>query len=78
MQYNPLTMNEYIFYTTEGYTIAPDDSYEVDNCQVLGFALGETEEEAKRNLLEQNKWIVEAGFSPCSIISRQVYPLKGA
>lgn len=33
-------MNEYIIYTTEGHTIAPNENVEVENCQVLGCATG--------------------------------------
>ena len=39
-------MNEYIIYTLEGYTIAPNESIEVENCQVLGFANGSNIDEA--------------------------------
>ncbi len=55
-------MNEYIFYTTEGQTYAPNDSIEVENCQVLGTANGSNESEAQENLLNENPWITEAGF----------------
>ena len=34
-------MNEYIFYTTEGQTLAPNVDYTIENCQVLGFAKGD-------------------------------------
>lgn len=30
-------MNEYIFYTAEGISLAPNQNVEIDNCQVLGF-----------------------------------------
>jgi len=33
-------LNEYIIYTTEGYTTAPNENLEVENCQVLGHARG--------------------------------------
>ena len=55
-------MNEYIYYTIEGYTTAPNENYEVENCQVMGIAQGESEVEARKNLIEENPWIVEAGF----------------
>ena len=57
-------INEYMFYTAEGFTTAPNEGYEVDNCQVLGRALGNSVDEAKRNLLKDSTWIVEAGFNP--------------
>lgn len=65
-------MNEYIFYTTEGYTIAPTEDYEVENCQVLGCAFGINKNEAKDNLLKENPWIVEAGFNESEFIVRQL------
>ena len=46
-------MNEYIFYTTEGYTYPPKEDMEIENCQVLGRAYGETAKEAKVNLLQR-------------------------
>lgn len=65
-------MNEYIIYTTEGYTIAPNENVEVENCQVIGFANGFNIDEAKRNLLNDNPWIAEAGFNESEFIIKQV------
>lgn len=65
-------MNEYIIYTTEGETIAPNTNVEVENCQVLGRANGMNEEEAKKNLLDENKWIANAGFSPKKFIIEKI------
>lgn len=65
-------MNEYIIYTTEGYTIAPNENVEVENCQVLGRALGNNPDEAKDNLLKDNPWIIKAGFVPTEFIIRQL------
>ena len=65
-------MNEYIIYTTEGYTIAPNENYEVENCQVLGFVYAYTEEEAKEKLIKNNPWIPEAGFNKNEFIARQI------
>ena len=65
-------MNEYIIYTTEGYTIAPNENVEVENCQVLGIAKGKDKAEAKGNLLRYNPWIIEAGFDPNEFIVRQL------
>ena len=47
-------MNEYIIYTTEGYTIAPNEDVEVENSQVLGRIYGNYQDEAKDNLLKDN------------------------
>lgn len=65
-------MNEYIFYTAEGYTDAPNESYEVENCQLLGRACGRDKSEAQKNLLEENPWIIEAGFAPGAFFVEQV------
>ena len=42
-------MNEYIFYTSEGYTQPPRCDKEVDNSQILGRAFGEDVTMAKKN-----------------------------
>ena len=65
-------MNEYIFYTTEGHTYAPNDSIEVENCQVLGTVRGSNESEAQKNLLNENPWITEAKFAPAEFLFRQI------
>ena len=65
-------MNEYIFYTTEGYTIAPNEDYGVENCQVLGCACGNNKDEARDNLMKENLWISEDGFSESEFIVRQL------
>lgn len=65
-------MNEYIFYTTEGQTIAPKEEYEVKNYQMLGVVSGKDAHEVKENLLKSNPWISEAGFSPGKFLYRQL------
>lgn len=65
-------MNEYIIYTTEGYTIAPNENVEVENCQVLGCVCGNNAAEAEDNLLKENPWIAEAGFNRSEFIVRQL------
>ena len=62
-------MKRYIFVTSEGATYAPwnvstDEAPETENCQMLGIASGENQQEAQENLLKENPWIVEAGFDP--------------
>lgn len=54
-------MNVYIFYTDEGYTIAPNGK-ELESLQVLGIECGKTEEEALANLYKNNEWIKANGF----------------
>ena len=65
-------MNEYIIFTTEGHTIAPNENVEVENCQMLGEACGNNPDEAKDNLLKENPWIAEAGFRRSEFIVRQL------
>ena len=64
--------NEYIFYTTEGHTDAPNDSIKVENFQVLGIVRGNNENEAQKKLLNENHWITEAGFDPAVFLVRQI------
>lgn len=71
-------MSEYIFYTTEGFTQDPKGD-NVENCQVIGRALGNSEEEAKNNLLKENPWIEEAhGFDKEMLIGKELAPCKNA
>ena len=65
-------MNEYIIYTTEGYTIAPNEGVEIENCQVLGCLMCEQKDDVVEQLLKENPWIVEAGFNPEKFIVKQL------
>lgn len=65
-------MNEYIFYTAEGSTIAPNENIEVENCQVLGRALGNNVEEAQENLIKDNPWIANCGYDIEKAFSKQL------
>lgn len=64
-------MNEYIIYTTEGFTQDPNGN-DIENCQLLGEACGNNPDEAKDYLLKYNPWITEAGFSRSKFIARQL------
>mgnify|MGYP000038849829 FL=1 len=64
-------MNNYIFYTDEGQTFAPNDEC-INNLQILGFEKGDTQEEALENLYKNNAWIEEYGFSRESIVCRAI------
>ena len=58
-------MKNYIFLTSEGYTFQPNSEGalpDVENLQALGFAEGKSQEEAFRNLIEDNAWIKETSF----------------
>lgn len=65
-------MNEYIIYTTEGGTTAPNESVEVENCQVLGIVNAYTTKEAIENVIAENPWIIKAGFAPDKFIVRRL------
>ena len=56
-------MNEYIIYTTDGYTSGTNTNVEVENCQVLGVIDGISGGDAIRKLFEQNGWLEAAGFT---------------
>ena len=64
-------MNEYIFYTDEGYCVAPLPHH-VENAQVLGFEKGYTKEEALEKLLENNPWIKDYSYDVNKILGCQV------
>lgn len=63
--------NNYLFYTTEGYTQSPD-MREIENCQVLGRAQGATKYIALQNLLAANPWIMEHQYSVNAIVACQI------
>lgn len=69
-------MNEYIFYTTEGATLAPNSNENVYNCQVLGIIEAKNVSEAKDLLLQENPWIAKAKFSIDKIIAKQVLTME--
>ncbi len=70
-------MAEYIFYTAEGFTKDPQGN-NVENCQLLGIAFGNNEQEAKENLLKENSWITKQGFDINKAICRDLSPCKNA
>lgn len=65
-------MNEYLFFTTEGETIAPNADIEVENCQLLGRVHASCVDEAQLVLLKENPWIKRAGFSLEGFIREQI------
>lgn len=65
-------MKKYIFVTPEGHSESPNGK-EFDNLQVVGFAEGESEVEAIKNLLKENEWIWDSGFNVAEFIG---YELK--
>lgn len=55
-------MPEYLFYTTEGFTLDPKGN-DIANCQLLGKAHGENQHIALNKLIADNPWIREHGFN---------------
>ena len=67
-----INMNEYLFYTTEGHTDAPNLNVPIENCQILGRVKANDTESAYKILFEENPWITKAKFNPCHIIGEQI------
>lgn len=65
-------MNEYIFYTTEGETFAPNEEVAVENCQMLGRIEAKNVHQAQEKLFKENQWISEAGFDASEILVQQI------
>ena len=66
-------MKKYIFISPEGATEAPNDSYEVNNMQVIGIVedVG-NEDEALKKLLIENNWIIDAEFNVAEFIAYEI------
>ncbi len=64
-------MNKYIFYTFEGFTQSPNGD-DVENLQILGFESAPAKDEALRNLLNNNDWIMKTGFELEKIICKKL------
>ncbi len=59
-------MNSYIFLTNEGCTYQLDsESIEPDceNSQLIGIAIGKTQEEAFKNLMNEKKYLRQFNFN---------------
>lgn len=52
--------------------MSPNGDKDVDNCQILGFIRAKSYSEAMDLLLENNPWIIKAGFSKSEIMVKQV------
>ena len=58
-------MREYIFLTTEGTTFQPDSSSsepDIENMQVIGFAGGDTVQDAVMKLVGLNGYLANTNF----------------
>lgn len=59
-------MKSFIFITNEGYTYQPESTSaepDIENCQVLGFGKGLDMDEAFKDMLETNPYLLETSFS---------------
>lgn len=66
-------MKKYIFISPEGTTEAPNDSYEVNNMQVIGIVEDvANEDEALKKLLIENSWIIDAEFNVAEFIAYEI------
>jgi hypothetical protein len=66
-------MKKYIFITQEGSTEAPNNSYEVNNMQVIGIVENVSDEdEALKKLLLENEWIFDAEFNIAEFIVHEI------
>lgn len=65
-------MNEYLIYSTQGKTIAPNESVSIDNCQLLGRSYGTSLNNAIDNLYNTCNWITKAGFDKSECIGIQI------
>lgn len=65
-------MNEYIFYSAEGETLAPNIDVVIENCQVLGSTRASDIKHARKFLQQENPWINGAGFDMAKTITKQV------
>lgn len=60
-----MEMKSFIFITTEGYTYQPSSESiepDIDNCQVIGFAKGIDMDDAFKNLLSENRYLLKTPF----------------
>lgn len=59
------SMKSYIFITSEGYTFQPGSGsylHDIENCQVLGFGTGVDSDDAFRNFLKDNEFLLDTSF----------------
>lgn len=59
-------MAEYVFLTTEGSTFQPNSissEPDIENMQVIGFAGGDTIQDAAINLVQLNEYLADTSFN---------------
>lgn len=70
----------FLFVTFDGVTFSSDelDEPDVDNLQVLGYGEGLDEDEAFKDFLAQNQWVLDKRFEEaiCVEIKNRIYKRK--
>ena len=70
---NAFELKRFIFVTKEGRTIAPNQSVDVENMQVIGIVENvKDEDEALKKLLQENPWIFDAEFNIAEFIAYEI------
>jgi hypothetical protein len=77
-------MNKYIFLSTEGSTFQPNSESiepDINNLQVIGFGEGNTPREALKELVKENRFLIDTNFDEVSAIllandRREYFSLK--
>jgi len=64
-------MKRFIIYTTEGYTIAPDNT-DIENCQILSFEDANSKEEARDKFFAHHQDLFKHGFSRCKVVCVEI------
>lgn len=64
-------MVEFIFYTTKGFSQAPNGK-DIENCQMLGRAYGSDKDEALQALCNANPWIEENDYDKEKIVGAKL------
>jgi len=74
-------MKNYIFITEEGVTYQPNSTSpepDIENCQVIGFAKGNNEDKAFKNLIKENEYLLDTNFNEiiCVALKNEDYYKK--
>jgi hypothetical protein len=68
-----MKMKKFIILTPEGETTAPNENFEVNNLQVLGYVENvKDENEAISKLLKENDWIFDAQYNVAEFILHEL------
>lgn len=66
-------MSKFVFITSEGETIAPNENVEINNMQVIGMVENAIDkDDALKILLKENSWIWDSGFNVAEFIAYEI------